>query len=111
MTSWRDVIRIHPATELFPLMTETELRELGEDIRKNGHSVVHRAMERRQGRNARKPGASSVMTLWRWDRDPTLNFPPRISIRDETSVAGRDEQFKKRLLRRAIAQRLRELRG
>jgi hypothetical protein len=34
--SWRDVIPIHPAAELFPRMSEPELRELGEDIRRNG---------------------------------------------------------------------------
>ena len=34
--SWRDHLKIHPAAELFPLMSEPELRELGEDIRANG---------------------------------------------------------------------------
>jgi hypothetical protein len=34
--SWRDDLPIHPAAELFPRMAEAELRELGEDIRKNG---------------------------------------------------------------------------
>jgi hypothetical protein len=40
--SWRDVIAIHPAAELFPRMSESELRELGEDIKKNGlrHPIV-----------------------------------------------------------------------
>jgi hypothetical protein len=34
--SWRDVLSIHPAAELFPSMSEDELRALGEDIKKNG---------------------------------------------------------------------------
>jgi hypothetical protein len=34
--SWRDVLPVHPAAELFPLMSEPELKELGEDIKKNG---------------------------------------------------------------------------
>jgi hypothetical protein len=34
--SWRDHLPIHPAADLFPLMSESELRELGEDIKKNG---------------------------------------------------------------------------
>lgn len=32
--SWRD--HIHPAADLFPMMSEPELRQLGEDIKKNG---------------------------------------------------------------------------
>jgi hypothetical protein len=34
--SWRDTLPIHPAAELFPLMTRDELKSLGEDIRKYG---------------------------------------------------------------------------
>jgi hypothetical protein len=34
--SWRDVLPIHPAAELFPLMSPDALRVLGADIRKNG---------------------------------------------------------------------------
>jgi hypothetical protein len=34
--SWRDVLAVHPAADLFPMMSEPELRELGEDIKKNG---------------------------------------------------------------------------
>jgi hypothetical protein len=37
--SWRDVLPVHPAADLFPLMSETELKELAEDIRKNGMQV------------------------------------------------------------------------
>jgi hypothetical protein len=34
--SWRDLLPVHRATELFPMMSEEELRALGEDIKKNG---------------------------------------------------------------------------
>jgi hypothetical protein len=34
--SWRDVLPVHPAAELFPLMSQAELKELGEDIKANG---------------------------------------------------------------------------
>jgi hypothetical protein len=34
--SWRDHLPVHPAANLFPKMSEAELRELGEDIKKNG---------------------------------------------------------------------------
>jgi hypothetical protein len=35
-SSWRDHLKVHPAADLFPLMSEPELRELGEDIKANG---------------------------------------------------------------------------
>jgi hypothetical protein len=34
--SWKDVIKVHPAADMFPMMSETELKELGEDIKANG---------------------------------------------------------------------------
>jgi hypothetical protein len=34
--SWRDLLPIHPAADLFPLMAPDELRSLGEDIARNG---------------------------------------------------------------------------
>jgi hypothetical protein len=34
--SWRDVLPVHPAADLFPLMSDDELKTLGEDIKKNG---------------------------------------------------------------------------
>jgi hypothetical protein len=34
--SWRDVLPVHPAANLFPLMAPDELKALGEDIQKNG---------------------------------------------------------------------------
>jgi hypothetical protein len=41
VTSWRDIIKIHPAAAAFPMMPEAELRTLGEDIRDNGmHNEV-----------------------------------------------------------------------
>jgi len=37
--TWRDHIKVHPAADLFPMMSESELLELGEDIKKNGQKV------------------------------------------------------------------------
>jgi hypothetical protein len=36
MPNWRDDLPVHPAADLFPIMSESELRELGEDIKANG---------------------------------------------------------------------------
>src|SRR5262249_46374041 len=33
---WRDIWPVHPAAELFPLMSEAELRDFADDIEKNG---------------------------------------------------------------------------
>ena len=34
--SWRDILPVHPVADLFPLLPEDKLRELGENIKKNG---------------------------------------------------------------------------
>jgi hypothetical protein len=36
MSGWRDVLPVHPAAELFPMMSDAELGELGADIAKHG---------------------------------------------------------------------------
>jgi hypothetical protein len=38
-TSWRDLIKVHPAADLLPMMSEEELRALGEDIKAYGMAV------------------------------------------------------------------------
>jgi len=51
--SWRDVLPVHPAAELFPLMSPDELRELGEDIKNRGLQIpiLIRGDELLDGRN------------------------------------------------------------
>jgi hypothetical protein len=34
--TWRDTIKVHPAADLFPMMSDEELDALGADIKKNG---------------------------------------------------------------------------
>jgi ParB-like chromosome segregation protein Spo0J len=55
---WRDTLPVHPAADLFPLMSEKELRELGEDIMRHGLKVpivVHQPLNEKpmllDGRN------------------------------------------------------------
>jgi hypothetical protein len=48
----------------------------------------------------------SSMTLWRWDHDIELDFPPPIVIRRRKFRIRRQlEEFRRRMLRNAIAQR------
>lgn len=50
--------------------------------------------------------AISSMSLWRWTRDPELNFPPAIRIRGRNFRSRSQlEAFKARLLRAAITSR------
>ena len=34
--SWRDQYKVHPAADVFPMMSDEELEALGDDIKKNG---------------------------------------------------------------------------
>ena len=46
------------------------------------------------------------MTLWRWDRDSELGFPPAAQIRGRNFRSRRQiEDFKHRMMRRAIEAR------
>jgi hypothetical protein len=46
------------------------------------------------------------MTLWRWDRDPTLDFLPPIKIRNRNFRSRRQlEEFKARMIRQAARRR------
>jgi hypothetical protein len=46
------------------------------------------------------------MTLWRWDRDPELDFPPVIKIRKKNYRSRQLlEKFKRRMVTNAIAAR------
>jgi hypothetical protein len=48
----------------------------------------------------------SAMTLWRWDRDPALMFPPAVKIRGRNFRSRRQlEEFKQRMLAAAVRRR------
>ena len=36
LKSWRDILPVHEACDLFPLMSKDELQDLANDIKKNG---------------------------------------------------------------------------
>jgi hypothetical protein len=50
-SSWRDHLKIHPAAELFPRMSEDELRTLAADIKRNGLQTPITVMVDRAGNN------------------------------------------------------------
>jgi ParB-like chromosome segregation protein Spo0J len=50
MTSWRDSITVHPLADSFPEMSDGELQELAEDIKKNGQREPAMFVETDSGR-------------------------------------------------------------
>jgi hypothetical protein len=61
-TSWRDHLRVHPAANLFPMMSEEELAGLTKDIKDRGgliHPVVFCGDELLDGRNRVEAGERS----------------------------------------------------
>jgi hypothetical protein len=58
--SWRDVLPIHPAAELFPLMASDELKALAEDIKKNGLRIPCRLIEDKHGNVALLDGRNRL---------------------------------------------------
>jgi hypothetical protein len=84
--SWRDVIEVHPAANLFPLMTPDELNVLAEDIKKNGlktpvtllkqGSDRHLLLDGRNRLDAMEAGGVQILARkgkfgHRWLRRPT----------------------------------------
>jgi hypothetical protein len=39
MSKWRETYKVHPAADVFPMMSDEELQKLGEDIKANGLKV------------------------------------------------------------------------
>jgi hypothetical protein len=68
-------VKIHPVAELFPMLSDPELAELGEDIKKNGqiNPIVVRGNEVLDGRNrlaaCRAAGVDPIITEFHGD-DP-----------------------------------------
>lgn len=54
---------------------------------------------------AKEFGDVSLMTLYRWTKDPKLKFPPPIKIRNKNFRSRRAlEEFKARMMRSAVTQ-------
>jgi hypothetical protein len=96
---WREHLPVHPAADLFPLMSESELRELGEDIKANGLQspvVVHceharsGAFKLLDGRN-RLDAMELVGVGFKIKRKRARGFPPepRLELDEEIGINGR----------------------
>jgi ParB-like chromosome segregation protein Spo0J len=91
MKSWRAVLPIHPAAELFPLMSPAELKKLGEDIKQNGLRNPCRLIEDEDGQVVLIDGRNRLDALELigeeiilnnsviFERVPLISTPPRSS--------------------------------
>jgi len=90
--SWRNVLPVHPAADLFPLMSPDELRELGEDIKKNG--LRQRVMLWRgkllDGRNRLDAMEAAGIPVWikRTEGAPWINYEITRNGKRRTDVAN-----------------------
>jgi hypothetical protein len=108
--NWRDHLKVHPAAaDLFPLMSEAELKELAEDIRKNGLQqaiVIWRDNNTRPFKDYLIDGHNRLDALamlgWlgpkrgRLRREPDLDYEhalPLIITRPEDVPANSDKGF------------------
>jgi hypothetical protein len=82
--SWRDLIPIHPAAEMFPLMPPDELRVLGEDIRKHGlqEAVVVMRQHRRFKSGAMDMQASDLVLIDGRNRLDAMETAGFVLVRD-----------------------------
>jgi hypothetical protein len=74
--SWRDVLPVHPAADLFPVMSEIELIELGEDIKKNGLRIKPLAWQDNQGKVWLLDGRSRLAALEAVGLHPSIVSEP-----------------------------------
>lgn len=88
--SWRDVLPVHPAAELFPMMSPDELKALGADIKANGLREAVVVYEERAG------GKCSRSVL---DGRNRLDAMELAGI--ETTTPGRGRKFELFVLPRA----------
>ena len=68
--TWRDILPVHPAADLLPVLAPDVLKALAEDIQKNGLlmpvTLWHdRDAEAKDRRSSFSTGAT-VSTRWRW---------------------------------------------
>ena len=71
--SWRDLLPIHPACEIFPLMSEAELEALAQDIKANGLRVLAGIQENSDGNPVLLDGRNRLDALSLLGEEITLD--------------------------------------
>jgi hypothetical protein len=56
-SSWRDVLKVHPAADLFPLMLPDESKALGDDIKNQGLAGLCRDSRHTKDKARHRPDA------------------------------------------------------
>src|SRR5215208_5261684 len=93
--SWLDHIKVHPAADLFPMMSDDELDALGKDIRDNGlrHPIIiYLDRIKPERRKDSYPATDEMVVL---DGRNRLSAMERVGIRlfdDETGLFSPDIQ-------------------
>jgi hypothetical protein len=75
---WRDKYKVHPAAEVFPMMSDEELDALGEDIKANGINAPIRFSgdgELIDGRNRLEAAERVGFELRSWEAGTYLGSP------------------------------------
>ena len=54
MSRWRDTCAVHPAADVFPMMSDEEIDDLAADIKKHGLSHTDRILSHDEARNQRR---------------------------------------------------------
>ena len=78
--SWRDLIPVHPAAELFPRLSDDELLKLGEDIRARGVVFPLAFYRDREGRVSLLDGVSRLDAMERENVEFKITYKKKISI-------------------------------
>jgi AAA domain len=87
--SWRDLIPVHPAADMFPMLDDADLVALGNDILKNGLG--------------QPPAASAAKEL---ERDPALSEVDRVVSRLKTRIRDAGSEGRIAVLRTEVRENL-----
>ena len=68
--TWRDKYKVHPAADVFPMMSDEELEALGQDILENGLLRAHQNHACPQGEANRRERIQSADNAPRWPQSP-----------------------------------------